>query len=407
MENLIEAIKAKVPFVSVKSDDPVFAVDVLTWIAGEIVKPMPPDAEAGPAGDTMVYYTNADIGNAKMWLAFKNLGKTLVFINAKKSVLHLDCGQLFPPKDMLIEWLSTWLYELKVTPIKNKVLATELAQAFGGLTLKEAFEVLKLSKKASPDVMTLAVVNRVRQSLVSKAKGITQVLTDSEFYQVPGYLSSWLNLNVSLFLNPPHASLMPRGLIFDGPPGTGKTAGAKHVAQTLGLPLYRLDIGGMKGKYVGDSEGALAAALTQIDQAAPCVVLMDEVEKVFQTEGDKGVTSSMLGALLWWLQEHSSQVLTIMTTNKLSAIPPELFREGRVDQKMVFNGLESKAEGMEFATVVFSSLAAKVALKSTDQDMADIMQGLDQLFVEGKAVPQVKITGMVYSLIKGRMAAKE
>jgi hypothetical protein len=66
-----------------------------------------------------------------------------------------------------------------------------------------------------------------------------------------------------------------------------------------------------------------------------CVVLLDEVEKVFVTDSDNGVAQRMMGQLLWWLSEHRSQVLTVMTTNDKAKIPPELFREGRVDQTLV------------------------------------------------------------------------
>lgn len=63
-----------------------------------------------------------------------------------------------------------------------------------------------------------------------------------------------------------------------------------------------------------------------------CVVLLDEVEKVFVQDSDGGVLSRMMSQLLWWLAEHRAQVLTVMTTNNRSKIPPELYRKGRVDE---------------------------------------------------------------------------
>jgi ATP-dependent 26S proteasome regulatory subunit len=108
------------------------------------------------------------------------------------------------------------------------------------------------------------------------------------------------------------------------------------------VPLYRFDVGGAKGKYVGASEGNMLANLARLDNAEPCVCLVDEIEKVFSAksgDSDSGTTTTMLSQLLWWLAEHKSRVLTIMTTNNAKALPPELYREGRIDEVIVFEGL--------------------------------------------------------------------
>ena len=43
--------------------------------------------------------------------------------------------------------------------------------------------------------------------------------------------------------------------------------------------------------------------------------------------------------MLWWLAEHKSRVLTIMTTNNDKILPKELYREGRIDEVMTFLGV--------------------------------------------------------------------
>ena len=109
----------------------------------------------------------------------------------------------------------------------------------------------------------------------------------------------------------------------------------------MGVPLYRVDIGGTKNKYVGQSEANLLSNFSRIDAEEPAIALLDEVEKVFLTkEGDGGTTTSMLSQMLWWLAEHRSRVLTIMTTNNSKALPRELYREGRIDAVMLFEGLD-------------------------------------------------------------------
>ena len=51
----------------------------------------------------------------------------------------------------------------------------------------------------------------------------------------------------AFFLTGDDPRLRPRGLMFDGEPGTGKTSAAKWIAEQFGVPLYRQDVGGAKG----------------------------------------------------------------------------------------------------------------------------------------------------------------
>ncbi len=125
-----------------------------------------------------------------------------------------------------------------------------------------------------------------------------------------------------------------------GIPGTGKTMSAKYIAGQLKMTLFRLDVGALQSKYVGESEQNLRRALQVVSQNEPCVMLIDEVEKLFQGTDDSGVTANLLAGLLWWLQEHRSRVLTIMTTNDEEKLPTELVRPGRIDRRITFGPLE-------------------------------------------------------------------
>ena len=68
------------------------------------------------------------------------------------------------------------------------------------------------------------------------------------FYDPPSELVAWVKKEKTFFLTSADVRLRPRGLLLDGKPGTGKTAGSKWIAEQFGVPLYRMDIGGTKGK---------------------------------------------------------------------------------------------------------------------------------------------------------------
>ena len=74
-------------------------------------------------------------------------------------------------------------------------------------------------------------------------------------------------------------------------------------------------------------------ALQFIDNVAPCVVWIDEIEKALSvSDGGNDTGKRVLGQFLFWLQESSSRVFLIATANDISQLPPELFRKGRFSE---------------------------------------------------------------------------
>ena len=128
----------------------------------------------------------------------------------------------------------------------------------------------------------------------------------------------------------------PKGALLVGIAGCGKSLTAKAVATAWNVPLLRLDLGALKSKFVGDSEGNLRRALRVVEAIGRCVLWVDEIEKSLAgaTGGgaDGGVSMDQLGALLSWMQERPGEAFVLATANDVSALPPELLRKGRFDE---------------------------------------------------------------------------
>ncbi|MFE9046412.1 ATP-binding protein [Streptomyces sp. NPDC007818] len=125
----------------------------------------------------------------------------------------------------------------------------------------------------------------------------------------------------------------PRGVLLVGVPGCGKSLSAKAISAEWRLPLYRLDLASILGKYVGESEGRLRDALETADRVSPCVLWIDEIEKGLAGQNDStGVNRRLVGQFLFWLQESGSRAFVVATANDVQSLPPELFRKGRFDE---------------------------------------------------------------------------
>lgn len=75
-------------------------------------------------------------------------------------------------------------------------------------------------------------------------------------------------------------------------------------------------------------------ALRIADAMAPCVLMVDEIEKALSGiggQGDSGVSTRLFGHLLTWLSDHDSDVFFVATANDISKLPPEFTRAERFD----------------------------------------------------------------------------
>ncbi|MCC8082305.1 MAG: AAA family ATPase [Lachnospiraceae bacterium] len=160
--------------------------------------------------------------------------------------------------------------------------------------------------------------------------------------------SDWLEENSRYLTEPETAARLgidvPRGLLIAGLPGTGKTQLAKKAAWQFGhchpgspvpVPLVQFRMDNLLGGLVGDSEANFKRCRKRIESLAPCVVLIDEIEKTFDTGKDSSTNSvrmNLLTALLDWMQENKKPIFFFATCNRLS-LPPELSRDVRFSMR--------------------------------------------------------------------------
>lgn len=205
------------------------------------------------------------------------------------------------------------------------------------------------------DRAQLHTLTRQKSRLYGSVDSI-QPVTVSDSLQFSGLqrLRRWLAEKRQIFFLPDEVLAQrdlepPSGILLAGIPGCGKSYSARMVAKTWELPLFRFDIGSVYDKWVGESERRMGEALAFLDNVAPCVVWIDEIEKALAVSSQGNDTGKrVLGQFLFWLQESTSRVFLVATANDITQLPPELFRKGRFSQVFFVDlpGPEERAEAI-------------------------------------------------------------
>jgi len=162
----------------------------------------------------------------------------------------------------------------------------------------------------------------------------------------------------------------PRGVIILGVQGCGKSLCARSVAGEWKLPLVKFDTAAVYDKYIGETEKRIRKVFQVAEGLAPCVLWIDELEKVFagsepdSASADAGVSSRLLASFLSWMQDRKAAVFVAATCNNVTVLPPELIRKGRFDE-LFFVDLPNQAERKQ----IFSIQLAKRKRNAAEFDL--------------------------------------
>jgi hypothetical protein len=242
------------------------------------------------------------------------------------------------------------------------------------LTVRDVVRRLEqLPAPASPrDQPALALIDRIKTEEIRKT-GILEVLPTDEPFDLGGFrrFKAWFAERKPFLQSTTRPELRPRGVLFVGFPGCGKSAAARWIARQLGIPLIAMNLGNVQSRWVGASEANLQLALGTLEAAAPVVVLMDEVEKdIAGHQSDStGVMPRLVGRLLTWLNDRRAPVFIVATCNDADRIPIELSRAGRFDANFVVP-VPSESERGE----IVDAIGRRLGLEIRDNVRAGIVE---------------------------------
>ncbi|MDR1945989.1 MAG: AAA family ATPase [Desulfovibrio sp.] len=223
----------------------------------------------------------------------------------------------------------------------DAALLQQAAENALGLTELKAENAISLSIVSSEKI-DIPLIRKEKQLAVKKS-GVLEYLMHNETIDTLGgfdVLKEHVSKRRKYFSNQSVAIKFglrpPKGIMLVGLAGVGKTLAAKAVSAELDLPLYKFDVGTVFKGVVGGSEEAIRGALKLAETVAPCVLLIDEMEKLMDGlessgKSDSGTTSRVIGTFISWMQETNSPIYKVATCNTIRNLDAALFRRGRWD----------------------------------------------------------------------------
>jgi transitional endoplasmic reticulum ATPase len=138
----------------------------------------------------------------------------------------------------------------------------------------------------------------------------------------------------------------PRGIIFYGPPGSGKTHLARAMANEVNAGFYYINGPDVVGTMYGETEANLRKIFAEAAHHAPSIILIDELDSIAPHRDKAGAQSDVrmvtqLLSLLDGLMKVDGLVV-IGTTNRVDAIDAAMRRPGRFDQEIFLGPPDSE-----------------------------------------------------------------
>lgn len=257
------------------------------------------------------------------------------------TIVNLEYLQEHEIRELVIDLLEEYGADIP----DNKELLEGFVMLLKGLSETEIRNVISLVLTSNNEIdkNDIFLVMKFKQQMVQKS-GILEMIVVRECMEDIGGLrglKDWIEQKWNVVRQLKKAIDfgvdIPKGVLIAGMPGCGKSMAAKAIAAAFQMPLLRMDMGRLMGKYVGESESNMRRALRLTEATSPCVLWIDELEKAFAGikagGGGSEVTTRLFGSFLTWMQEKKDNfAFVVATANKISDLPPELLRKGRFDE---------------------------------------------------------------------------
>ena len=248
-------------------------------------------------------------------------------------VLDYDTPAVEDIENLVVMWCNNKEITLSATEIIN------ISKRLFGFTRSEILSMLNLSF-VKYNTINLDIVNEKKVEQINQSGILDYKIPSASLDNVGGNVKfkEWVEVMEQCMTTEAreYGIPTPKGYLSVGIPGTSKSFSAEALAGKWNVPFIKLNMAKITSRYAGETERNMYKALNLVRSCAPCVLLIDEVEKALggyksSNSSDSGAIARAFGSVLEFLNDNDNGVFVVMTSNDVSQLPPELTRAGRLD----------------------------------------------------------------------------
>ena len=134
---------------------------------------------------------------------------------------------------------------------------------------------------------------------------------------------------------------IPKGILLEGAPGTGKTLLAKAVAGEANVPFFSISGSDFVEMFVGVGASRVRDLFDDAKKNSPCIVFIDEIDAVARRRGTgmgggHDEREQTLNQMLVEMDGFgvNEGIIVMAATNRVDILDPAILRPGRFDRKI-------------------------------------------------------------------------
>lgn len=134
---------------------------------------------------------------------------------------------------------------------------------------------------------------------------------------------------------------IPKGILLEGAPGTGKTLLAKAVAGEAGVPFFSISGSDFVEMFVGVGASRVRDLFAEAKKSSPCIIFIDEIDAVARRRGTgmgggHDEREQTLNQMLVEMDGFgvNEGIIVMAATNRVDILDPAIMRPGRFDRKI-------------------------------------------------------------------------
>ena len=213
-------------------------------------------------------------------------------------------------------------------------------QALAGVSLSALASLVKRRAHEGKVLGAQDWIEAKKELVETDSAGLVEFIESKrtlDDYHAQEALKVWLRQDMALW-QAADLRALPKGYIFCGPVGTGKTYLVECLAGEAGVPVVKLK--NFRDRWVGSSEGNLEKIFRLIRGLGRCIVFIDEADQTLGKRdggsGDSGLSGRLYSMIAQEMgdADNRGKVIWILASSRPDLIEVDLKRPGRVDVKI-------------------------------------------------------------------------